>query len=399
MKPELKKKIVIAIMLSMTVIVVWWVFKPKPVEVETATVRQTRFERWVQEDGKTRVHDRYIVYAPISAYVARLHLQQGDTVERGQVIASLSPISPALLDDRTRAEQLARIGTMDASLARAKAAVERAVAALDQSQIDFRRINALAQQGYIALNQSENSRLNVALREKELEIARQDENAAQHQLDQARIAARQVLDQQLKKTKEAYHVTAPAAGKILKIYQQSEGLFVMGSPIIEIGDITKLEVVTDILTEDAAQVRSGQTVKMAVWGQSETLRGHVRVVEPAAFTKISALGVEEQRVKVVIDFHSPKEQWSSIGDAYKVEVSILVQTVENALVVPVEALFPSEKHYAVFVVENGKLKRRDIEVNARNAVDAWIKKDLTAGTRVVVYPDRQLQEDDAVELR
>jgi HlyD family secretion protein len=399
MKPEFRKKIVIAIMLSASVLFLWWVFSPAPVEVETAVVRQVRFERWIQEDGKTRVHDRYVVYAPISAYVARLHLLQGDAVKRGQVVASLSPVAPALLDDRTREEQLARIGVMEATLSRAKAAVERAVAALAQSQTDLKRINALAQQGYVALNQSENGRLNVQLREKEFEIARQDENAAQHQLDQARVAARQYLDKQLKKTRDVYQVTAPTTGKILKIYQQSEGLFMMGSPIVEIGDITKLEVVADILTEDAAEVRSGQFVKVTGWGQNESLTGHVRLIEPAAFTKISALGVEEQRVKVVIDFDSSVEKWSYLGDAYKVEVSILVQAVENAFVVPVGALFPFNKHFAVFVIENGKLRRREIVVKARNTVDAWIEKDLTAGTRVVVYPDRKLQEDDAVVLR
>lgn len=399
MKPEFRKKILIAIMLSASILFLWWVFSPAPVEVETAVVRQVRFERWIQEDGKTRVHDRYVVYAPISAYVARLHLLQGDAVKRGQVVASLSPVAPALLDDRAREEQLARIGVMEATLSRAKAAVERAVAALAQSQTDLKRINALAQQGYVALNQSENGRLNVQLREKELEIARQDENAAQHQLDQVRVAARQYLDKQLKKARDVYQVIAPATGKILKIYQQSEGLFMMGSPIVEIGDITKLEVVADILTEDAAEVRSGQLVKVTGWGQSESLIGHVRLIEPAAFTKISALGVEEQRVKVVIDFDSPVEKWSYLGDAYKVEVSILVQAVENAFVVPVGALFPFNKHFGVFVIENGKLRRREIVVNARNTVDAWIEKDLTAGTRVVVYPDRKLQEDDAVVLR
>jgi HlyD family secretion protein len=399
MNSSLRKKILILVSVGVSISLIWWVLIPKPVEVESATVQQIRFERRIQEDAKTRVHDRYTVSAPISAYVARMHLLQGDVVQAGQAIASLSPLAPGLLDERSREEQLARIGMMDASLSRAKAAAERAAAALAQSQADLKRIDELARQGYVAPSQSENGRLTVRLREKELEIARQDQDVAQHQLDQARISARQFSDQQAKKPQRYYTLSAPVAGKVLKIYQQSEGLFMMGAPIIDIGDTSKLEVVAEILTEDAAEVRAGQLVIISGWGQDESLQGHVRLVEPAAFTKISALGVEEQRVRVLIDFDSPMEKWSSLGDAYKVEVSIVVQAVENALVVPVGALFPFKQNSAVFVIDGGQLKRHEVKVKARNNMNAWIEKDLTASTRVVVYPDRKLQEGDAVVVR
>jgi HlyD family secretion protein len=189
------------------------------------------------------------------------------------------------------------------------------------------------------------------------------------------------------------------AGKVLKIHQQSEGLVMAGTPLMEIGDPSALEVVLDLLTEEAAQIKPGTLVQLSNWGGPEILQGQVRLVEPAAFTKISALGVEEQRVNAVVDLVSPAAHWKPLGDGFKLDVRVLVQTEAQAIKVPVSALFPQGSRSALFVVEGGKAHLREVDVVARNGVEAWVKSGLTPGTQVIVYPDTELKDGDRVKPR
>lgn len=398
----MKRKVWIGIVSLLVLALLGWAFMPAPAEVETATVTQGRFERSVQEDGKTRLRDRYVVSAPLAGRVARIYLKQGDTVTRDAVVATFWPVSPALLDERTHAEQVARIGSMQASVARAQANVGRAKAALDQASAELKRSETLAQQGFVSPNQNETGRLNVRLREKELESARQEEDAARHELEQSRIALRQ-FSQTAQAAQDgqqrAFEVKAPVSGKVLKLLQQSEGIVMAGTPLLEVGDPTQLEVVVDILTEDAAQIKPGTAVQLSNWGGPDVLEGQVRLIEPAAFTKVSALGVEEQRVNAIIDITSPPEKWRALGDGFKVDVRVLVQVVENAIKVPVSALFPVGARSGLFVLDNGRARLQEIEVAARNGVDAWVKSGLTKGTQVIVYPDTKLKDGDRVKAR
>ncbi len=376
-----------------------WAFMPTPTEVEIATVTQGRFERSVREDGKTRVRDRYVVATPLTGRVARINLKQGDTVARDATVATLWPIAPALLDERARAEQTARIGAMQASVARTRANVERAGAALDQARAELKRSETLALQGFVSPNQNETGRLSVRLREKELESARQEEDAARHELDQSRIALKQFSQSTQDGQQRVYAIKAPVSGKVLKVLQQSEGVVMAGTPLLELGDPTQLEVVVDILTEDAAQIKPGTRVQLANWGGPDTLEGTVRLIEPAAFTKVSALGVEEQRVNAIVDITSPPEKWQTMSDGFKVDVRVLVQVVENAVKVPVSALFPVGARSGLFVLDAGHARLREIEVAARNGVDAWVKVALAQGTQVIVYPDTKLKDGDRVKGR
>jgi HlyD family secretion protein len=395
----MKRKVWIGIVSLLMLALLGWAFMPTPAEVEIATVTQGRFERSVQEDGKTRLRDRYVVSAPLAGRVARIYLNQGDTVARGAVVATFWPASPVLLDERARAEQGARIGAMQASVARAQANVGRAGAALDQARAELKRSETLAQQGFISPNQNETGRLNVRLREKELESARQEEEAARHELDQSRIVLKQFTQSPQDGPQRAYEVKAPVSGKVLKILQQSEGIVMGGTPLMELGDPTQLEVVVDILTEDAAQIKPGTTVQLSNWGGPEVLMGQVRLIEPAAFTKVSALGVEEQRVNAIVDITSLPEKWHALGDGFKVDVRVLVQVVENAVKIPVSALFPVGARSGLFVLDNGHARLREIEVAARNGVDAWVKSGLTKGTQVIIYPDTKLKDGDRVKAR
>lgn len=395
----MKRKVLIGIVGLLVLALLGWAFMPTPAEVEIAAVTQGLFERSVQEDGKTRLRDRYVVSAPLAGRVARILLKQGDTVMRDAPVATFWPVAPALLDERTRAEQSARIGAMQASVARAQANVGRAGAALDQAQAELKRSEALAQQGFVSPNQNETGRLAVRLREKELESARQEEAAARHELEQSRVALRQFSQIAPDGRQRAYEVKAPVSGKVLKVLQQSEGIVMAGTPIMELGDPTQLEVVVDILTEDAAQIKPGTAVQLSNWGGPDVLTGQVRLIEPAAFTKVSALGVEEQRVNAIIDITSPPEKWQALGDGFKVDVRVLVQVVENAVMIPVSALFPIGARSGLFVLDKGHAHLQEIEVAARNGALAWVKTGLTKDTQVIVYPDTKLKDGDRVKTR
>ena len=399
MKKISRKQGLIVLAVLALVALLGWAFMPSPREVEVATVTQGRFERAVQEDGKTRLRDRYVITAPITGRVARTALKQGDTVARHMTLALLWPTSPAMLDARSRAEQLAHSGAMQASLAKAQANRERAQAALEQARADLQRSESLALQGFISSTQLESGRLNLRLRDKELESARQEELTARYTLAQARAALGQFTNAPAEGTQTAFEIKAPVAGKVLKIHQQSEGLVMAGTPLMEIGDPGALEVVLDLLTEEAAQIKPGTPVQLSNWGGPAVLQGQVRLVEPAAFTKISALGVEEQRVNAVVDLVSPAAQWQTLGDGFKLDVRVLVQTEAQALKVPVSALFPQGSRSALFVVEGGKAHLREVEVVARNGVEAWIKPGLAPGTQVIVYPETELKDGDRVKPR
>jgi len=390
-----KKKLWLAGGAVLAVALLVWAFWPRPTEVEVGAISRGTFERSVQEDGKTRLRERYVVSTPLAGRVQRLTLKQGDAVERDAVLATLWPVMPGLLDERTRQEQDQRIGALEAAARRASANVERARAALDQAVADLKRSETLAQQGFVSPTQNESGRLTVRLRQKELDSARLEEHAAQHELEQARIAIRTFS--QGGTGQRSWAIKSPAAGKVLKLSQESEGVVQAGTPLLELGDPAHLEVVVDLLTEDAAQVRPGTPALLSNWGGPQLLQARVRLVEPAAYTKVSALGVEEQRVNVVLDITSPPEQWRTLGDGFKADVRIMVQTVPDALKVPVSALFPAGARAALYTVADGRARLREVEVLARNGREAWIKSELAPGTEVVLFPPSSLREGQRVE--
>ena len=391
-----KKQLWIAAGALLAALLLVWAFWPRPTEVEMGAVSRGPFERAVMEDGKTRLRERYVVSTPLTGRVQRVTLKQGDAVARDTVLATLWPVMPGLLDERTRREQDERIGAMEAAVRRAGTNVERAKAALDQAVADLKRSETLAQQGFVSPTQNETGRLTVRLRQKELDSALQEEHATQHELQQARLAIR-TFGAGGGSGQRSWAIKSPIAGKVLKVSQQSEGLVQAGTPLLELGDPADLEVVVDLLTEDAAQVRPGTAATLANWGGPQLLQARVRLVEPAAYTKVSALGVEEQRVNVVLDILSPPEQWSSLGDGFKADVRIVVQTEKDALKVPVSALFPSGTRAALYALENGRARQHEVEVLARNGNEAWIKSELAPGTEVILFPPSSLREGERVQ--
>jgi HlyD family secretion protein len=385
-----------------------WVFAPRAQDVETARVTVGRFERAIEEDGKTRLRDRYVVSTPLAGGVSRITLREGDRVEKGALIATVSPTTPAFLDARTEAEMRERVGAVEATSRRASVSVERSKAALEQANNELKRSEMLAARGFVSPNQNETARLNVRLREKELESARQDEDAANHELRQSRAALRQYGAPTSRTRGRSLEISAPVSGKVLKVMQQSEDISQAGTPVIEIGDPANLEVVVDVLTTDASQIAPGMVVQLktdnamssgASAQTSPAQQGRVRLVEPAAFTKVSALGVEEQRVNVVVDIDPTTTKTDVLGDGFRVDVRIIVQRKENAVTVPVSAIYPVGDRSAVFVVDNGRAKQQIVSIVARNGVDAWVKEGLAPDTQVIVYPPTTLKDGARVAPR
>ncbi len=388
--------------LAATVALLGWAFAPRPLQVELAAASVGRFETTIDEDGRTRVRDRYVVSAPLAGRLSRIALREGDAVTPDMVLATLAPTLAPMLDARTSAELAVRVETTDAMVARAQTRIERAKVALEQTRTVLKRDEKLAADRFISANQLDTDRLAVRAAQKELDSAIQDRHVAGHELDQARAALAAVRGDD----DATFAVRAPVAGRVLRVLQPSAGTVALGTPLLEIGDTGAMEIVAELLTGDALQAKPGTPVRIERWGGTTPLVGRVRRIEPAAFTKISALGVEEQRVNVLIDITSPPEQWRALGDGYRVGVRIVALARDNVLRVPVSAVFPrtqsagdDARAMAVFVIDAGRARLRPVEIGGRNGEDAWIVSGLRAGNRVIVYPGDAVEDGARVEAR
>ena len=391
----MKKNWAIGAGLVAAVAVLVWAFMPKAAEVDVGRISVGRFERSVQEEGKLRVRARYVVSAPVTGVLQRISLKEGDVVKRGQVLAVLTPTTPALLDERTRQAQSEHLGALEANVSRTEANIARAQAALAQAQAELQRSERLAQQGFVSPNQADTLRMNVQLRRQELESARQEDPAARHALQEQRIGLQLVTANTPTAASRVWRVVSPVDGRVLKVHLDSEATVLVGVPLVDVGDPTQLEVRTEILTEDAAQVHPGAMAELTHWGASaQPLTARVRLVEPAAFTKVSALGVEEQRVNVVLDLLSPAAELPAVGDGFKVDVRIVVHVQEQAVMAPVSAIFPVGAGWALFVADKGRARQQPVKILARNGNEAWLQTELKPGTEVVVYPPSRLKEGD-----
>jgi HlyD family secretion protein len=382
-----------------------WAFAPRPLPVELAPVSLGAFETTIDEDGKTRLAERFVVGAPLTGHLLRSSLREGDEVLANATLARLTPALPAMLDERTQRELQARVEGAQARVQQAGARIERAQVALTQAQSDAQRSEALARQGFIAPTKLESDRLGSLAAQKEVRAAVEDRHVAQHEVEQAR-AALGVASPLAASRVGVFTVHAPAAGRVLRVLQASEAMVVMGTPLLEIGDIHQLEIAADVLTTDAPSALPGSRVYIERWGGPTPLQGRVTRVEPAAFTKVSALGVEEQRVRVVIALTSPAEQWQALGDGYRVSVRIVTQAQTQALQVPVSAVFPLPSksegvapQFAVFTFDGGRAHQVPVDLGARNGSMAWIKSGLAATAQVIVYPPSTLRDGARVAAR
>lgn len=368
---------------------------PKPVPVDTAEARRGPLEVTIDEDGRTRVEDRYVVDAPIGGRVGRPELQAGDPITEGQVLARIAPLPPQLMDQRSRAQAEARVASARAAQRQARAAVARAQAAAEQAERTRERQARLSKSGGVSAAAAEQASFEARARGEELTSARFGVRVADYEVRMARAA----LGRHGESGDEQMEIPAPIEGRVLRVLQQSEGVVAPGTPLLEVGDPAALEVVVDVLTADAVRIETGAPVRIERWGGPEVLEGRVRRVEPSAFTKTSALGVEEQRVNVVIALESPREQWEALGDGFRVEARIRVWRDDDVLQVPTSALFRTDEGWAVFVVEDGAAKRKTVEIGRQTGVAAVIDEGLERGEEVILHPSDQITDGVAVEPR
>ena len=412
-------------------------FLPKPVPVEVATIERGLLRVTVDEDGKTRVVDRYVVSAPLAGHMARIELHPGDPVEEGTLLATLEPVAPPLLDARTRAETEARLLAAQAAKRQASAAVGRAKATFEFAEKERDRIAELVRKGSMSSRNLDVAELDLSSREQELVSARFGVRVAQYEVEVAKAALQRIDDAGAKADKgkpkpkpepgsdpEAddqpregvIEVESPIAGRVLRVLQEQEGVVQLGTPLVELADPGALEVVVDVLTTDAVQIRPGDPVDLREWGGSTPLRGRVRLVEPSAFTKVSALGVEEQRVNVIIDLDevAPAEPAASedapkleaeesplrsLGDGYRVEVSIVVWEGENVVLLPVSALFRANEGWAVWKLVDGKATLQAVELGQREGLVVEVVSGLAVADQVVIHPSDAVVDGVAVEIQ
>lgn len=370
-----------------------WLSSPRAILVETAPVVSGRFEAFVEEDGRTRVRDLYVVTAPLSGRVPRSIRRVGDKVTVDEPLTTMMPSASPLIDPRARRELEERVGTAEAALEEAKALQERAQVQLTRTRSDLDRSTQLTSRGVTAAAQLERDTFAFQSAERDQAAAERRRHAAEHALEQARAAVRKSSEPE---AAERFVVLSPANGRILKVVQESEGSVAAGAPLFEIGDTADLEVIVDVLTSDAAGVREGSRVLLERSGTQGKLEGYVRRIEPSGFAKISALGVEEQRVWIVIDLKSPRSEWATLGAGYRVGVKIVLQEIEAATIIPTGALFRAGDAWSVFVIERGKAALRKVTLLRRNGRQAAIEQGLKPGERVVVYPPTTLKAGASV---
>lgn len=375
-----------------------WLMVPAPVTVEMSAVTKGRFVATVDEDGKTRVRERYVVAAPLAGRLGRIRFKVGDQVQVDDAVATIRPLPASLIDPRTRREVEERLGMVEANLERAKAVVERAQAQVSQANADLTRARTLAQQGAATTQTLERAELAARLADRDLRAAEFQDHAAEHEISQMRaLLARYGNDGDGQP--ESWSVASPVAGVVLKVTMPSETVVQPGTPLLDIGDARDLEIVVDVLSTDAVEIRAGADVTIDHWGGEGRLTGRVRRIEPTAFTKVSTLGVEEQRVNVLVDILSPPEIWSRLGDGYQVDAQITVFAKDDATIVPTGALFRREESWNVYVAKDGRAELRQLELLRRSGRLAAVLSGPAPGEKVIVYPSDRVAPGKRVSQR
>jgi HlyD family secretion protein len=389
----LRSALVVAVLAAVGV----WAFRPRPVPADFAAVERGPLEVTVEEEGRTRVRDRYVVSAPLPGRMRRIELEPGDpVVARKTVVAQFEPADPVLLDVRTRAELQARVRAAEAAVGGARAERDRVRTELTFAESELKRARRLVEERVIAERELEGAARQAQALERALQSAEFAVKSADHQLELARSS---LLQTQGGRASALIPLYSPVNGVVLRRLQESETVVPTGQPLLEIGNLDDLEIVSDLLSSAAVLVKAGQPVHIEQWGGSRPLRGRVRRIEPSGFTKISALGVEEQRVNVLIDFEEPREARPSIGDGYRVEVRVIVWQKDDVLKVPTSSLFRHESKWAVYKVEGDRAVTCPVEIGERNGLEAEVLGGITAGERIVVYPSEAIAEGVRVTSR
>jgi HlyD family secretion protein len=372
-------------------------FLPKPVAVELAAVEKGPLMVSVEEEGKTRVMERFSVSAPTSGYARRIELKVGDSVKAGQILAMLDPSPSSALDPRSRAQAQARVGAAEAALAVARDQFKAAETESRLADQELKRAEDLRRDNFLSAQAVDQAISRARLARANLGAAEHSSKAATYDLQAARAALIRASAPPSMGVGEVVQVAAPVTGRVLKLIHESAGSVAAGQPLIEIGNPETLEVEVEMLSTSAVKVAPGAKVLLDRWGGEKPLHGVVRIVEPTGFTKVSALGVEEQRVRVIVDFTSPRAEWQRLGDGYRVEARFVIWEGSDILQLPTSALFRHNSGWAVFVAEQGVARLRTVQVGQRTGLRAQVVEGLQAGTPVITHPDDTVR--DGVEVK
>ncbi|WP_421785223.1 efflux RND transporter periplasmic adaptor subunit [Hyphobacterium sp.] len=390
MLKKYSRPLVIGFILVAIAALLAFAFWPRPIPVDIGTVVRTAMEDSIVEEGRTRVHDAYVVSTPVSGRLRRVEVEPGDAVIRGEdVVAYMAPSNPAVLDVRTREQARAGVSAAEAALRLAQAERNRAVADLELADSELVRQQTLRDSGVAS-----EAALDRALRQRRSASAALDTADAAVSVRLAELENARTMLQDfdrsegtVSQTADDIPIYAPATGHTLRVIQQSETTLPAGTPILEIGNVENdLEVLVELLSTDAVQVRPGQRVRIADWGGGDAIEGVVERVEPWGFTKYSALGVEEQRVNTIIRFADPSARPEGLGHGYRVVTEIITWERDDALVVPSSALFRDGENWAVYLVHNGRAEPINVAVDRNNGRQAHVVDGLEEGDRVVLYP-------------
>lgn len=373
-----------AIAIAVIAALLVFVLRPARIPVETARAARGLLRVTVDEDGETRAHDRFVVAAPIPGRLLRVELEEGDAVRENNVVAIIDPLP---LNQQQREEVLARIAAAEATQRQADARSAHARADYEQARRDRVRAEQLGREGVIsaqALEQARNAEITGA------EEARAAKFSALAAASEVKVARSGLVGFDNSGTgQKVISIRSPVAGKVLHVVEKSERVVAAGAPLVVLGDPGKIEIVTDVLTTDAVNIKPGATVFLEGWGGDHPLRAKVRLVEPAGFTKISALGVEEKRVNVIADFvDSP----NGLGDGFRVDARIVTWEGGGVLKIPVSAAFRTGDGWSVFVTQAGRARQRAVEIGHRNQTEVEVIRGIKEGEEVILHPSNQIRE-------
>lgn len=396
-------KTVIKIVLGVAAIsALVYAFIPEPVMVNMTHVTQADLLITIEGEGKTRIHDIYVVSTPIDGRITRIASEPGDIVAAGKtVIANMYPANPTFLDKRLETQAKADVEGAKAALSLARARVKQAQAQLEFEISDFKRTEALFRQQTVSQAHVEKAQLQITTLKAELDTTRSNENVMRSRLEAAKATLLQPDKEEFLDNSSDCQICIhlPVDGKVLRILHKSESIVPVGTPVVEIGNPEDLEVNIEMLSTNAVKVKVGDDALIKRWGGEQDIAARVKMVEPSGFTKISALGVEEQRVNVILSFTDTKEKWRSLGDAFRVEASIIIDKAENATVVPISSLFRENEQWSVFKVVEGVVGLQSVQVGKRNDRFAEIIKGLNKDELVITHPSNKVEQGVKVAKR
>ncbi len=374
--------------------------KPRAVLVDIAVATRGPMDVRIEEDGKTRIRERYVVSSPLTGRLMRVTWDVGDAVIGGQtVLARLEPTDPDLLDPRTVAQARARVRAAERKLEASKAELAKAEAAADFAEIEMGRVRQLRRSNAASISEFEEKELAFRQLTEDARAAGFQVDIAEYELELQRAAL--LLSDPTPEDNEEMDLSirAPIDGRILRIYQESTAVVTAGAPLMELGDPADLEVVADVLSRDAVRISAGDRVSMQHWGGDQPLEGRVRLVEPSGFTKVSALGVEEQRVNVIIDLADPPEHRTELGDGFRVDCEVVVWEAADVLQIPTSSLFRVDGTWHVFVIEANTARLRPVQIDHDNGTVAEVISGLTEGDQVIPHPSDAIEDGVLVAQR